>query len=180
MSHLATRFGRRPISIGAQNFADVRNQNCFYVDKADFIRQWWLSTSPVTLIDRPRRFGKTLMINTVESFFSNAYSDQETLFAGLELWKDARMRRLAGAFPVVKLSFSSLKSATPISFQNLMVKTICSLYQQYPELKKSPALSDEERTYYGDVIRWEVERKTALPAGSERRALMVVAAFSVR
>ena len=61
-----------------------------------------------------------------------------------------------------------------------MVKTICSLYQQYPELKKSPALSDEERTYYGDVIRWEVERKMALPAGSERRALMVVAAFSVR
>ncbi|MBQ9240336.1 MAG: AAA family ATPase [Duodenibacillus sp.] len=62
MSHLATQFGRRPISIGAQNFADVRNQNCFYVDKTDFIRQWWLSTSPVTLIARPRRFGKTLKI----------------------------------------------------------------------------------------------------------------------
>ena len=128
----------------------------------------------------PEAIRQKLMINTVERFFSNAYSDQETLFAGLEIWKDARMRRLAGIFPVVKLSFSSLKSATAISFQNLMVKTICSLYQQYPELKKSPALSDEERTYYGDVIRWEVERKTAIPAGSERRVLTVVAAFSVR
>lgn len=45
--------------------------------------------------------------NAQDRFFSNAYSDQETLFAGLELWKDARMQRLAGAFPVVKLSFSS-------------------------------------------------------------------------
>ncbi len=120
------------------------------------------------------------MINTVERFFSNAYSDQETLFSGLELWKDARMRRLAGAFPVVKLSFSSLKSATAISFQNLMVKTICSLYQQYPELKKSPALSDEEQAYFGDVIRWDTDRKTTLSDGAERQALMDGAAFSVR
>jgi len=144
----------------------MRTQNCFYVDKTGFVREWWLSTLPVTSIARPRRFGKSLMINTVERFFSNDYSDQESLFSGLELWKDVGMRRLAGAFPVIKLSFSSLKAATAISFQNLMVKTICSLYQQYPKLTESADLSDEERAYYGEVIRWDAERKTVLPEGA--------------
>ena len=53
----------RTISIGNDGFDAIREKNCFYVDKTAFIREWWESEDKVTLIARPRRFGKTLNMN---------------------------------------------------------------------------------------------------------------------
>ena len=60
----------RTVGIGLQSFEKIRENNCFYVDKTGFIKEWWENRDDVTLITRPRRFGKTLMMNTVEQFFS--------------------------------------------------------------------------------------------------------------
>ena len=57
------------ISIGIQDFAALREQNCFLVDKTDFIKSWWESKDVVTLITRPRRFGKTLNMSMLNCFF---------------------------------------------------------------------------------------------------------------
>ena len=59
-----------PISLGNQGFASLRENHCFYIDKTDFIREWWEEQDVVTLITRPRRFGKTLNLNMMECFFS--------------------------------------------------------------------------------------------------------------
>ena len=59
----------RTVAIGKQNFADVIERNYFYVDKTDFIKEWWENGDDVTLITRPRRFGKTLTISMMEHFF---------------------------------------------------------------------------------------------------------------
>ena len=59
------------ISIGKQNFASLRENNCFYIDKSDLIREWWESQDEITLITRPRRFGKTLNMSMLNNFFSN-------------------------------------------------------------------------------------------------------------
>ena len=158
--------------IGAQDFVKIRQGGYFYVDKTDFIRRWRLSGADVTLITRPRRFGKTLMMNTVERFFSNAYADQADLFSGLAVWKDAQTRSLAGAFPVVALSFSTLKVATVLEFQNAMMAAVCDIYQRFDGLRNSPALSEEEREFFKRVTRWETEGKQELPAGGERTAVM--------
>lgn len=77
----------RTVSIGKQDFEKVRIENCFYVDKTDFIRQWWERGDDVTLITRPRRFGKTLNMSMVECFFSVAYQNRGELFEGLSIWK---------------------------------------------------------------------------------------------
>lgn len=65
---------QQKISIGKQNFADMRENKYFLIDKTDFIKEWWDSGDDVTLITRPRRFGKTLNMSMLECFFSNRYA----------------------------------------------------------------------------------------------------------
>ncbi len=86
----------RTVSIGNQDFESLRVKNCFYVDKTGFIREWWESEDVVTLIARPRRFGKTLNMNMLEKFFSVEYAGRSDLFEGLDIWKEEKYRRLQG------------------------------------------------------------------------------------
>ena len=73
----------RTVAIGIQNFGDLIQKNYFYIDKTAFIKEWWESGDSVTLIARPRRFGKTLNMSMVEQFFSIDYAGRKDLFEGL-------------------------------------------------------------------------------------------------
>ena len=86
----------RTVSIGNQDFESLRVKNCFYVDKTGFIREWWENGDQVTLITRPRRFGKTLTMSMAETFFSVEYAGRSDLFEGLDIWKEEKYRRLQG------------------------------------------------------------------------------------
>ncbi len=97
------------VGIGHQNFEKLRKKNNFYVDKTEFIREWWESDDEVTLITRPRRFGKTLNMSMLEQFFSCEYAGRGELFEGLSVWKDEKYRRLQGTYPVVFLNFADVK-----------------------------------------------------------------------
>ena len=63
----------RTVGIGLQNFEKIMENNLFYIDKTMFIKEWWESNDEVTLITRPRRFGKTLTMSMLEKFFSVDY-----------------------------------------------------------------------------------------------------------
>lgn len=76
----------RTVSIGNQDFEKIRINGNFYIDKTDLISQWWESADDVTLITRPRRFGKTLNLSMLEKFFSVKYSGRSDLFEGLSIW----------------------------------------------------------------------------------------------
>ncbi len=76
----------RTVSIGNQDFQAIRKNDYFYIDKTRFIREWWESGDSVTLITRPRRFGKTLNLSMLEQFFSVDYKDRGELFEGLDIW----------------------------------------------------------------------------------------------
>ena len=95
----------RAIGIGKQDFEKVRVQNNFYVDKTDFIEKWWETTDDVTLITRPRRFGKTLNMSMLEKFFSVEYAGRSGLFEGLNIWKKEKYRALQGTYPVLMISW---------------------------------------------------------------------------
>ena len=71
------------VAIGIQSFSKLIENDCFYVDKTDFIREWWDSKDEVTLIARPRRFGKTLNMSMTEQFFSVEYAGRGDLFEKL-------------------------------------------------------------------------------------------------
>ena len=103
--------------LGYQNFEEVRTGHIFYIDKTHFIREWWEYADKVTLITRPRRFGKTLNLSMVECFFSNEYAGRNDLFEGLSIWEEKdvsgeyQYRQLQGTFPLISLSFANIKAA---------------------------------------------------------------------
>ena len=66
----------RTVGIGLQNFEKIREQNLSYIDKTMFIKEWWEAEDEVTLITRPRRFGKTLTMSMLEKFFSVDYAER--------------------------------------------------------------------------------------------------------
>jgi len=105
----------REVSIGAQGFEQMRLQNAFLVDKTDFIVQWWNSLDHITLICRPRRFGKTLTLDMVRCFLSLEFSGRgEELFGDLAIWKNEHMQTLQGTTPVVMLSFADCKGSARV------------------------------------------------------------------
>ena len=108
----------RIIPTGAQSFVKLRQRNLFYVDKTKFIQEWWECEDDVTLITRPRRFGKTLMLDTVNTFFSLTYAGRNDLFEGLEIWNSEKFRILQWKIPVIFLSFSDIKCK---NYKNLCI-----------------------------------------------------------
>ena len=99
----------RTVGIGIQSFEKIREGNYFYIDKTRLVKEWWESGDDVTLITRPRRFGKSLNINMLNSFFSVDYKDRGDLFQGLAIWEEEKYRQLQGTYPVINLSFARIK-----------------------------------------------------------------------
>ena len=102
----------RTVGIGHQNFEKIRKKDNFYIDKTHFIKEWWEADDEVTLITRPRRFGKTLNMSMLEQFFSVKYAYRRDLFEGLSIWDDRRYRDLQGTYPVIFISFAGIKENT--------------------------------------------------------------------
>ena len=102
----------RKTGIGHQDFETVRRTDNFYVDKTDFIREWWEANDSVTLITRPRRFGKTLNMSMMEKFFSIEYAGRTELFEGLSIWQQEEYRKLQGSYPVISFTFATVKETT--------------------------------------------------------------------
>lgn len=102
-------FMARTIGIGVQDYSKLIENDYFYVDKTYFLKEWWESGDEVTLITRPRRFGKTLTMSMVEQFFSVKYENHGELFQGLSIWEDEKYRKLQGTYSVISLSFANVK-----------------------------------------------------------------------
>lgn len=144
----------RTISIGNQGFDVIRSKNYFYVDKTNFIKEWWESGDEVTLITRPRRFGKTLNMSMLECFFSNRYADRADLFDGLNIWKDEEYRKLQGTYPVIALSFAAVK-ANNLGDAKLQIKAqIAKVYDDNRYLVDSGVLSPNEKNKFEGVTMY--------------------------
>ncbi|MDY3797047.1 MAG: AAA family ATPase [Agathobacter sp.] len=138
----------RTVAIGIQQFDELIKKNCFYVDKTDFIREWWESNDSVTLITRPRRFGKTLNMSMTEQFFSINYADRSDLFEGLSIWKNEKYRDLQGTYPVISLSFANIKERDYQTTRKKICQIIVELYTNYSFLLDSQKLKDGDRDFF--------------------------------
>lgn len=141
----------KTISIGKQDFASLREHNCFYIDKTDFIKEWWNSQDDVTLITRPRRFGKTLNMSMVECFFSVKYAKRLDLFEGLSIEKNAGLRKLQGTYPVLFLSFAAVKTNTYENARRQICSLIASLYDENMYLLNGDILNEREKKRFQAV-----------------------------
>lgn len=139
------------VGIGNQDFAYIRTNNLLYIDKTAFIKEWWESGDEVTLITRPRRFGKTLNMDMLNCFFSNKFVGRTELFDNLSIWKEEKYRKLQGTYPVIFMSFASVKADNLQDAKEQVKAQIASIYEENRYLLESECLSENEREYYRKV-----------------------------
>ena len=139
------------ISIGKQNFASLRENDCFYIDKSELIREWWESQDDITLVTRPRRFGKTLNMSMLNCFFSNQYAEKKQLFEGLSIWNDEKYRGLQGSYPVIFLSFASIKGSNYHDARDGIIMAINEAYSEHRYLLESKELTEGERKCFEEL-----------------------------
>lgn len=139
------------ISIGKQNFASLRENDCFYIDKSELIREWWESQDDITLVTRPRRFGKTLSMSMLNCFFSNQYAGKKQLFEGLSIWNDEKYRGLQGSYPVIFLSFASIKGSNYHDARDGIIMAINEAYSEHRYLLESKELTEGERKCFEEL-----------------------------
>lgn len=138
----------KTVGIGIQDFEKIIESNCFYVDKTAFLKEWWESQDEVTLITRPRRFGKTLTMSMTEQFFSVKYADRGDLFEGLSIWQEEEYRALQGSYPVISLTFANIKEKDYYNTRRKICRMLTDLYADYSFLLDSDKLSEGDKEYY--------------------------------
>ncbi len=153
----------RTVGIGKQNFETVITRNIFYIDKTAFIKEWWENEDDVTLITRPRRFGKTLNMSMLEYFFSIEHAGRGELFEGLSIWEekspdgenppggDYKYRQLQGSFPVISLSFAKVKETDFPNARKRICQIIRDLYNKYDFLAESDCLNQNEKEMWQKI-----------------------------
>ena len=142
----------RTAAIGIQDFSTLIENDYFYVDKTSFIKEWWESGDSVTLITRPRRFGKTLNMSMLEQFFSVDYADKGDLFEGLFIWEEEKYRQMQGTYPVISLSFARVKETNYEDTRERICQIIRNLYIKYGFLKESGVLAEADKAYFDRIL----------------------------
>lgn len=153
----------RTVSIGNQDFGAIIENQYFYIDKTEFLKEWWENGDVVTLINRPRRFGKTLNMSMAEYFFSVKYADRADLFASLSIWKEEKYRKLQGTFPVISLSFANIKESEYPAARKKLCQMLTDLYTDHAFLLEGDILKKEIRNFSREylliwmtcMLRWQ-------------------------
>ncbi len=153
------------VPIGIQDYEYLIPHKCFYVDKTDFIRHWWQNDDQVTLITRPRRFGKTLNMSMVNCFFSLQYKDRSDLFEGFNIWQYESMHKLQGSYPVIFLSFGAVKADYADGIKEQIANQIHMALFSYYYLEKEGLMTPEEVINYHSYLENMTPEKaiTAIP-----------------
>ena len=142
---------QKVISIGKQNFVSLRENDCFYIDKTDLICKWWESKDEITLITRPRRFGKTLNMSMLNCFFSNQFTGREDLFKGLVVWKKEKYRKMQGTYPVIFLNFAAIKGSNYEDARDGIIMAINEAYSEHRYLLETNELTDREMKCFEEL-----------------------------
>lgn len=139
------------IAIGEQDFATIREKNYFYIDRTNFIKEWWENGDAVTLITRPRRFGKTLTMSMADYFFSTRHAGRSDLFENLDIWKEEKYKKLQGSYPVLFISFADVKESSYIQTRKKICNVIKELYHQYFFLLDGDLLREDEKKEFRSI-----------------------------
>ncbi len=142
----------RTVAIGYQDFETIRQKEYFYIDKTNFIKEWWENGDNVTLITRPRRFGKTLNMNMLERFLSIEYTGQGEIFKGLSIMKDENYQKLQGTWPVISLSFADVKANTFLIAKEKICMLIRELYNKHDYLQTKETLNEQEQNFFRKIF----------------------------
>lgn len=139
------------ISIGYQEYDELITNGLFYIDKTRFIKEWWESGDKVTLIARPRRFGKTLTMSMTAQFFSLEFKGRSDLFQDMDIWKEQEYRSFQGTYPVIALSFSDIKETSYTQARKKIGELIVDQYNKHDYLADGNILNEREKEYFHSI-----------------------------
>ncbi len=144
------------IPVGVSDFAEIRQNGYYYVDKTGLICELLKTTgTKVTLITRPRRFGKTLTMSMLDNFF-NIQKDSKSIFAGLEIaGQDALYREWMNRWPVIFVSFKQVDGLDFASAYEMLKQVVADVYKKHLYLLESEKIAEFDK----QIIRRLVERK---------------------
>ena len=140
------------MAVGVQDFCKIMEEHCFYADKTGFIKEWWENKDDVTLITRPRRFGKTLAMSMLEYFFSIRNAGKGVLFENLDIWKEEAYRKLQGTCPVIFLSFAGVKAGTYEEAYGDIRRLISREYRRHAFLLDSGQFLESDRKQFERIL----------------------------
>ena len=149
------------VAIGIQDFSTIIENHYFYVDKTAFLKEWWDCGDSVTLITRPRRFGKTLTMSMTEQFFSLEYAGRSDLFEGLAIWEDEKYRSIQGTYPVISLSFARIKEPDYEKTKVKICEILRNVFIKFSYLKDSEKLTDADREYFDRMLAEDIKETDA-------------------
>lgn len=151
--NVQTEARRRPCPVGITSYREVADE-CYYVDKTLLIRQILDDHSKVYLFTRPRRFGKTLMMDMLRTYFEHSGQDTSVYFRDRRIWDCGEAyRRVQGRYPVIFLSF---KDAHQTNWEE-MYASLCFIlreeYVRHMEILESDRLNDYDREFFEGIAR---------------------------
>ncbi len=149
--------------LGYQDFRRMREDHIFYIDKTDFIKEWWEYSDMVTLITRPRRFGKTLNLSMAECFFSNRSANRGDLFEGLSIWQSKEYRNMQGTYPVIFLSFAPIKTGRIDEIKAALKQIVADVYREYRFIMEAQIFHQKDREDF-DAVSKQMDDMTAYTA----------------
>lgn len=152
----------RVVATGVQDFEQIITNHCFYIDKTMLIKEWWEQKDSVTLITRPRRFGKTLNMSMLDCFFNVKYQGRGELFKGLNIWEEEKYRELQGTYPVIFLSFAGVKENNYEKVRNKIIGIITNLYSACYFLRDCGKLNEKDIEYFDRVGKGLDDEDTSL------------------
>lgn len=141
----------------------MREDHIFYIDKTDFIKEWWEYSDMVTLITRPRRFGKTLNLSMAECFFSNRSANRGDLFEGLSIWQSEEYRKMQGTYPVIFLSFAPIKTGRIDEIKAALKQIVADVYREYRFIMEAQIFHQKDREDF-DAVSKQMDDMTAYTA----------------
>lgn len=151
------------LPIGIENFKELIDEDYYYVDKTDFIKNIW--EEKVSLYTRPRRFGKTLNMSMLYYFFSIKQKENAYLFQKMNIMKEPDVEKHQNQYPVIFLTLKGMRNDTFEKQLDMYNKQIIRLIENLPELWNSEMLSGEALTrlkMYHEGTSQEVDLQVAL------------------
>ena len=144
----------KKIPIGESDFKSLREQDLYFVDKSLFIKEIFDQAGKITLLPRPRRFGKTLNLSMLRYFFEKTNDNKEIkkLFDGLAIFKESEFKTHFGRYPVIFLSFKDIKEKNFDDAFDKIKSLISFEFGRHSYLLEKKNLSEEEEENFKNIL----------------------------
>ena len=145
------RMQKKKLPLGIENFEKLRSEDFYYIDKTDWIVELLRNWAEVTLFTRPRRFGKTLNMNMLKSFFS--IHCKKALFDGMKIMEEKELcEKYMGKFPVILISLKGIEAMNYEDAFHTAVQLLNRTASEFDYLEKSDILSEEDKVAFKQLL----------------------------